>query len=158
MSQLLLDTVLKKFEDISGPEVVEESKINFNEPFLTLASEKWNLELARLLVEDEKLRFDFLCCLTGIDYEEHMEVVYNFYSMELDQYLCIKVKMPRSNPKIISVQPVWKTADWHEREAYDLLGIEFIGHPNLTRIFLEDDWVGHPLRKDYKFDKEEMGL
>ncbi len=158
MSQLLLDIVLKKIEDISGPDVVEESKINFNEPFLSIASEHWNLELARLLVEDEKLRFDFLCCLSGIDYEEHMEVVYNFYSMELDQYLCIKVKMPRSNPKIISVQPVWKTADWHEREAYDLLGIEFIGHPNLTRIFLEDDWVGHPLRKDYKFDKEEMGL
>jgi NADH-quinone oxidoreductase subunit C len=158
MNQQLLDLVVKKFQELSGAEVVVESKLNFGEPFLTIDSENWKLETAQMLCNDSKLRFDFLCCLTGMDYEEHMEVIYNFYSMELDHYLCLKVKMPRSNPQIISVQPVWKTADWHEREAYDLLGIEFIGHPNLTRILLEDDWVGHPLRKDYKFDKHELGL
>ena len=158
MSQQVLDIVLKKIEELSGPEVVEESKLNFNEPFITIDASNWKLEIVQMLAVDEKLKFDFLSCLTGVDYKEHMEVIYNLYSMDLDQYLCIKVKMPRSNPKVISVQPVWKTADWHEREAYDLLGIEFIGHPNLSRILLEDDWVGHPLRKDYKFDKEEMGL
>lgn len=158
MSQQLLDTILKKIEDLSGPDVIEESKLNFDEPFIVMDSDSWNLEMAQMLKADSKLKFDFLCCLTGVDYKDHMEVIYNFYSMELDQYLCIKVKTPRSNPKVISVQPIWKTADWHEREAYDLLGIEFSGHPNLTRILLEDDWVGHPLRKDYTFDKEEMGL
>ena len=158
MSQQVLDKVLEKIEELSGPEAVVESKLNFEEPFLTIDSENWTIEMAQMLCNDPQMRFDFLCCLTGVDYEEHMEVIYNLYSMELDQYLCVKVKMPRSNPKVTSVQPVWKTADWHEREAYDLLGIEFIGHPNLTRILLEDDWVGHPLRKDYKFDKEEMGL
>lgn len=158
MSQKLLDLVLQKIEALSGPDVVVESKLNFNEPYLFIDTDNWKQEIVQMLVEDPKLRFDFLCCLTGVDYPEHMEVVYNLYSMELDQYLCIKVKMPRSNPKVISVQPNWKTADWHEREAYDLLGIEFAGHPNLTRILLDEDWVGHPLRKDYKFDKKEMGL
>jgi NADH-quinone oxidoreductase subunit C len=158
MSQQVLDLVLSKIEELSGPEVVVENKLNFGEPFLTIESVNWDLEMAQMLRNDPKLRFDFLCCLTGMDYEEHMEVIYNFYSLELDHYLCIKVKMPRSNPKVISLEPVWKTADWHERESYDLFGIEFIGHPNLTRILLEDDWVGHPLRKDYQFNKEEMGL
>ena len=158
MSERVLETVVSKIADVAGPESIVESKLNFNEPFIVMESSKWTLEIAQLLANDPKLKFDFLSCLTGVDYEEHMEVIYNLYSMDLDQYLCIKVKMPRSNPKVVSVQPVWKTADWHEREAYDLLGIEFIGHPNLTRILLEDDWVGHPLRKDYKFDKEEMGL
>lgn len=158
MSQQVLDLVLNKIEKLSGPEVVVESKLNFEEPFLTINSENWSREIAQMLHDDPEMRFDFLCCLTGVDYEEHMEVIYNLYSMDLDQYLCIKVLMPRSNPKVVSLQPVWRTADWHEREAYDLLGIKFVGHPNLTRILLEDDWVGHPLRKDYKFDKEEMGL
>ncbi len=158
MSQQVLDKVLEKIEELSGPEVIEESKLNFEEPFITINSENWTNEMAQMLRNDPKLRFDFLCCLTGVDYEEHMEVIYNFYSLELDHYLCVKVKTPRSNPKVISLQPIWKTADWHEREAYDLLGIEFEGHPNMTRILLEDDWEGHPLRKDYKFDKEEMGL
>ncbi|OIJ21781.1 NADH dehydrogenase [Anaerobacillus alkalidiazotrophicus] len=158
MSQPLLDKVLNKIEELSGLEVVIESKLNFEEPFLIIDSENWKADIPQMLRDDEELRFDFLCCLTGVDYEEHMEVIYNFYSMELDHYLCIKVKTPRSNPKVISVQPIWRTADWHEREAYDLLGIEFSGHPNLKRILLDDDWEGHPLRKDYKFNKEEMGL
>ena len=158
MSQQVLDLVINKIAEVSGPEVIEESKLNFGEPFITINSENWTMEIAQMLYDDPKMRFDFLCCLTGVDYPEHMEVIYNFYSLELDHYLCIKVKTPRSNPKVVSLQPIWKTADWHEREAYDLLGIEFVGHPNLTRILLEDDWEGHPLRKDYKFNKEEMGL
>lgn len=158
MSQQLLDKVVKKFEEFAGPDVVVESKINFEEPFLVIDSEHWTLPMAELLHNDPELRFNFLCCLTGVDYKEHMEVVYNFHSLDLDHYLCLKVKMARSNPKIISTQPVWNTADWHEREAYDLLGIEFEGHPNLSRILLEDDWEGHPLRKDYTFDKKAMGL
>lgn len=159
MSQQLLDKIVKKIEELTGlEEIAVESKLNFEEPLLTIKSEHWTEDCAKMLHDDPELRFDFLCCLTGVDYEEHMEVVYNLYSMDLNQYLALKVQMPRSNPKVVSVQPVWKTADWHEREAYDLLGIEFSGHPNLTRILLEDDWEGYPLRKDYKFNKEEMGL
>lgn len=96
--------------------------------------------------------FDMLSCITGIDngvQANTMEVVYNLYSIPFNIHVMLKVVLPRENPVIDSVTSIWRTADWHEREAYDMLGIEFTGHPDLRRILLPADWHGFPLRKDY---------
>lgn len=105
-----------------------------------------------LLHGNEKTYFDSLSCLTGLDNGEEknsIEVVYNLYSIPYDLHLMLKVELSREAPKVDSVSDIWKTADWHEREAYDLVGIHFNNHPDLRRILLPGDWEGHPLRKDY---------
>ncbi|MCD8509297.1 MAG: NADH-quinone oxidoreductase subunit C [Bacillus sp. (in: Bacteria)] len=139
-----------------GPEKL--ARLNFGDPMIVLTSEQWTVELAQLLKDDEEMQFDFLSCVTGVDYEEHMEVVYNLYSTTKNQYLYVKVRTSRDNPSVVSVDSVWKAADYMEREIYDLLGIDFPGHWNLKRILLDDGWEGHPLRKDYITDKKALGL
>jgi NADH-quinone oxidoreductase subunit C len=111
------------------------------------------VSLCRALFEHETTYFDMLSCLTGIDNGPQaatMEVVYNLYSIPFNHHLALKVIVPRENPEVDSVTSIWKTADWHEREAFDLVGIKFNSHPDLRRILLPADWEGHPLRKDYK--------
>ncbi|MDG5787303.1 NADH-quinone oxidoreductase subunit C [Evansella sp. AB-P1] len=139
-------------------EIEETAKLNFGKPMIILDSEKWSMDLAKMLRDDPQLHFDFLQCVTGVDYDEHMEVVYNLYSTEKKHYLYVKVKTPRETPSVVSVTPVWRAADYMEREIFDLLGIEFPGHWNLKRILLQDEWEGHPLRKDYITDKKALGL
>ena len=102
--------------------------------------------------DHKQLYFYMLSCLTGIDNgpeEATMEVVYNLYSIPFGHSLMLKTIIDRRKPEIASVAKIWRTAEWHEREAFDLLGIRFRGHPDLRRILLPDDWIGHPLRKDY---------
>jgi NADH-quinone oxidoreductase subunit C len=97
--------------------------------------------------------FDMLSCLTAIDNGvevKTMEVIYNLYSIPFDHHLMLKVILPRENPEIDSVSEIWRTANWHEREAFDMYGIKFNDHPDLRRILLPADWEGHPLRKDYQ--------
>ena len=77
-----------------------------------------------------------------------MEVIYNLYSIPFDLHLMVKIKFDRETPLVPTVSDIWKTANWHEREIFDLLGIRFEGHPDLRRILLPSDWEGHPLRKD----------
>lgn len=135
-------------------------------------------EVAEFLKESESLQFDSLTNLTGVDYlepdekvakkfpyEPHVEVVYHLHSFALKHRIVIKAKLPRWKdqkegqlPEVPSVSHVWAIANWHEREAYDLVGINFIGHPGLVRILCPDDWVGHPLRKDYEFPLEYHGV
>jgi NADH-quinone oxidoreductase subunit C len=94
-----------------------------------------------------------LSCVTGIDNGTDagtMEVVYNLYSIPYNHHLMIRVVLPRQKPEIESVSSIWKTADWHEREIFDMYGIHFLNHPDLRRILMPADWEGHPLRKDYK--------
>ncbi|OEH85444.1 NADH dehydrogenase [Desulfuribacillus stibiiarsenatis] len=158
MSQEVLNLIIDKVKSIAGPDAIIDSKLNFDIPYVVLDSSSWTTDLANMLKQDDALQFDFLCFVSGVDYKEHMEVVYQLHSLNKDQYIMLKIKTSRENPSVISVASVWGTADWHEREAYDLLGIDFVGHPNLTRILLEDDWEGHPLRKDYNIDKETLGL
>ena len=106
--------------------------------------------VAKQLKEDEQSLFDFLFCLTGVDYPEYMMVVYHLKSTQLGHSLVLKAKIEnREDPHIDSVFDLWKTAEFHEREAYDLFGIIFDNHPDLRRILLEDDWEGYPMRKDY---------
>jgi NADH-quinone oxidoreductase subunit C len=136
------------------------------------------VEVGRFLKDDPDLRLDALNDLCGVDYcepdpkkaakfghEPHLEVVYHLYSYTHKHYLNVKVKLPRwkdgkqgALPEIPSVAEVWAIADWHEREAYDLMGIRFLGHPNPRRILCPEDWEGHALRKDYDFPLEYHGI
>lgn len=110
------------------------------------------LEVAQMLQKNPSLYFDMLSCVTGIDNGPDagtMEIIYNLYSIPFDHHLMIKITLPRENPEIESVSAIWKTANWHEREIFDLFGVHFVNHPDLRRILMPADWDGHPLRKDY---------
>ena len=118
---------------------------------LTVAKEDV-VAVCMILRENPLLYFDMLSCITGIDNGPEsgtMEVVYNLYSIPFDLHLMVKVVIPREDPRVDSVTAIWKTANWHEREIFDLYGIHFDGHPDLRRILLPADWQGYPLRKDY---------
>lgn len=104
------------------------------------------------LKEVNTLAFDYLICVTGVDHPDHMQMVYHLESTRHKHFIVVKVKTgDRENPAVDSVSDIWPTAEFHEREAFDLLGINFSNHPDLRRMFLDDHW-GHPLRKDYKDD------
>ncbi len=113
-------------------------------------------EICRFLHDDPALNMDHLADLTAVDYSAYagdsglrFEVVYNLISTVFRHRIRLKVRVPEDNPRIDTVTPIWQTANWHERETYDLMGIIFHGHPDLRRILLPEDWVGHPLRKEY---------
>jgi NADH-quinone oxidoreductase subunit C len=107
-------------------------------------------EICSELKENDYFKFDYLMCLSGADYPDRFEVVYHLYSTTLDHKLVLRVALDKNDPVTESVTGVWAGADWHEREAFDMFGIKFNGHPNLKRILLPEDWEGYPLRKDYK--------
>ncbi len=117
-------------------------------------------DLMTFLRDDSALRFDFLQSLTGVDWPKLnvLQSVYHLYSYSHRHEICVKADSPRDKPVVPSVVSVWKTADWLEREQFDLLGIVYDGHPDLRRILMPDDWVGYPLRKDYKEAKEYRGM
>jgi NADH-quinone oxidoreductase subunit C len=104
--------------------------------------------LAKIL--REKYGFNHLANLTSVDYDDNFEIVYHLYSIPDNRKIVLKTRVPRDKPEIDSVFSVWPAADWQEREIYDLMGITFKNHPNLIRILMPDDYVGHPLRKDFK--------
>lgn len=117
------------------------------------------IEVCTALRDEHK--FDCLSCLSGMDRGDFLEVVYHIFSYERKETIILKVKAVRNDQKIESVPSVsgiWPSANWMEREAYDLLGINFTGHPNLLRIMLPEDWIGHPLRKDFKEPEEYCGM
>ena len=96
-----------------------------------------------------QMPFDFLFCLTCVDWKTHFTMVYHLRSKKTNDNIVIKVKLNRETPEIDTVSDIWRTAEFHEREVFDLFGIVFLQHPDLRRLFLTDDWVGYPLRKDY---------
>jgi NADH-quinone oxidoreductase subunit C len=137
------------------------------------------VEICTFLRDDPRLKFEILNDISGVDYletdpkklakagfEPHLEVVYHLSSFSFPgRRFTLKVQLPRWKdsvvgqlPEVPSLVGVWKTADWQEREVYDLVGVFFTGHPSLVRILLGDDWVGHPLRKDYEFPLEYHGI
>jgi NADH-quinone oxidoreductase subunit C len=117
------------------------------------------VEVCRFLKADPELRFDLCSCVSGVDDGKELWVVYHLYSIPRNHRAVLKVNAGgRENPAVPSVTGVWKTADWHERETYDMYGIVFEGHPDLRRILLPEDWPGWPLRKDYEFPDEYQGI
>lgn len=117
-------------------------------------------EVLEFLRRDARLSMDWLRCLTGVDYvaDGRMAVVYDLWSFEKRHAIAVKAFCAREDARLPSVADLWSAADWQEREAYDLLGITFNGHPDLRRILCADDWVGNPLRKDYVFPREYHGI
>ena len=132
-----------------GKDAIEESYINRageHVPTLIVKKEDW-FQVASFLKNN--LHFVYIQNYSGVDYQTHMEVVCHLYSFVRQERIAIRVKAEREQPVFPSLTPLYRAADWNEREMYDLLGIRFEGHPNLTRILLPDNWEGHPLRKDY---------
>jgi NADH-quinone oxidoreductase subunit C len=108
------------------------------------------LEVCRFLKQTSGLDFDYLVNLSGVDYLDYLEVVYHLASLKNNHSLVIKTRCyDREKPTVPSITSIWQGADFQEREAYDLLGIRFEGHPNMKRIFLWEGFQGHPLRRDY---------
>jgi NADH:ubiquinone oxidoreductase subunit C len=99
---------------------------------------------------DTDVEMDYLFCLTAVDWKTHYTVVYHLTSTKYRHVLVVKVKLDKADPAVDTVSDIWRTAEFHEREAYDLMGISFTGHPDLRRLFLSPDHVGYPLRKDYE--------
>ena len=170
--QTFVDQLKQKFGDkITG------SNLENVDPWIEVSPEGL-LEVCTHLRDEPSLAFDYLNDLTAVDYlqtdekkakktewEPHLQVVYHLFSMQHKHSLVLKVILPRwkddqqgNLPELASVAGIWPTAEWHEREAYDLIGIKFTDHPNLRRILCPEDWVGHPLRKDYEMPLEYHGI
>ncbi len=144
----------EKFADA----VLEAKTEGVLQPFVNVAPGKVR-DIALFLRDDERMKFDLLMCLSGMDYTGgKLGVVYHLDSTTLRHKITLKVQVPAADPHVGSVESVWKTANWHEREAFDLYGVIFDGHPDLRRILLPDDWEGHPLRKDYQVPEYYNGM
>ena len=129
------------------------------DPFIIVDASAMH-EVGVFLRHDSDLQFDLLMCLSGVDYGpgKTLGVVYHLASMPLRHKMTIKVEVPREDGFVSTVSDIWHTADWHEREAYDLFGMRFEHHPDHRRILLPDDWEGHPLRKDYEVQEFYHGI
>jgi NADH-quinone oxidoreductase subunit C len=121
------------------------------DPFCVVKKDRI-VEVCRFLKAEPGLEFDFLEDETAVDWPKKnvLEVVYHLLSYKHRHAIVLKVELDRAKPSVASLDGVWKTANWFEREIWDLFGVEFPGHPDLRRIMLPDDWIGHPLRKDYQ--------
>ena len=131
------------FEESSDPKPADWLYINV-EPA------DW-LPFARLLKNDPSLNFDYLFCLTCIDWKTHLTMVYNLESTTFRHIVVVRSKLQREHPEIESVADVWRTAEFHEREVYEMFGVNFLNHPDLRLLILPDGWEGkNPMRKDYE--------
>ncbi|MDX1944873.1 MAG: NADH-quinone oxidoreductase subunit C [Pirellulaceae bacterium] len=173
---------------MSGPNVLDRLKKKFGDKLSGAnfeAIDPWIevrpaalVEVCEYLKSDPDLKFELCNCISAVDYFEpdpkkaakapfqpHLEVVYHLSSVSKKHSLVVKVMLPRWKddqegelPEVPTVSGVWRTADWHEREVFDLSGVNFVGHPDLRRILCPEDWVGHPLRKDYEMPLEYHGI
>jgi len=152
--QEICDLLKDKF----GTAVLDATLEGVFDPFIKITPDRIK-DVAQFLRDDEKTHFDSLMCLSGVDYTEgKLGVVYHLHSTKWDHKITLKVDVPVDNPHCQSVESVWKTANWHEREAFDLYGIFFDAHPDLRRILLPEDWEGYPLRKDYQLPEFYNGM
>jgi NADH:ubiquinone oxidoreductase subunit C len=142
---------------------IEALKLHLTELFPTAAFEEggeWltiNIEptawlpLAKQLRQDTTLQFDFLFCITCIDWKTHLTMVYHLTSTLFRHTIVVKAKLDLNNPAIESVTGIWKTAEFHEREVYEMFGVNFLNHPDLRLLILPDGWEGKfPMRKDFE--------
>ena len=126
-------------------------------PYIVLRSERFKHAM-RLLRENDALDFNFLSSIASVDLKDSIAVVYHLFSLTKKHRIAVKVVLNRDTPEIETVTDIWPGANWHEREAYDMFGVRFSGHPDLRRLLLPEDWVGYPLRKDYTFPEEYHGI
>ncbi|HEY2783706.1 MAG TPA: NADH-quinone oxidoreductase subunit C [Fimbriiglobus sp.] len=170
---MTLSETIALLQETFGP-AISSAKPDAIDPFVIVVSHRL-VEVCTFLRDDPRMRFDLLNNISGVDYLEpdakklakagfdpHVEVVYHVSSFSRPRSrFTLKVMLPRWKgdvpgelPEVPTVSGVWPTADWHEREVFDLVGVRFLGHPDPRRILMSDDWVGHPLRKDYEFPLE----
>ena len=116
------------------------------------------VEVARFLHDDRECAMDCLSNETGVDYKDRIEVVYHLFSYKHRHACVLKVKLPREEPAVATVEEIWRAANWMEREIFDLLGVDFIGHSDMRRILMPEDWPGFPLRKDFVEPAEYHGI
>lgn len=134
-------------------------KTPFRDGFIRVAAADL-VELSTFLRDDDRLQFDLLHSLTAVDYlkEGKIELIYSLDSTSLNHILAVRVFLDRDDAVCPTLENVWRTADWHERESWDLMGVTFTGHHNLVRILCAEDWEGHPLRKDYVMPSYYHGI
>jgi NADH-quinone oxidoreductase subunit C len=116
------------------------------------------VEVGRFLHDDPDCAMDCLSNETGVDYKDRIEVVYHLFSYKHRHGCVLKVKLPREQPEVATVEEIWRAANWMEREIFDLLGVNFIGHSDMRRILMPEDWPGFPLRKDFVEPPEYHGI
>jgi NADH-quinone oxidoreductase subunit C len=147
MKSALAEKIAKQF-----PAAVHETAVDFD---VFLVDVEDYLKMGHFLKSDPDLAFDHLSDLSGVDYLDYLEVVAHLYSYTLGHKIRIKTRVTREAPDVPSLTSLWSTAGWHEREAWDLYGIVFTGHPDLRRILSDDDQPGHPYRKDVPLENDE---
>lgn len=141
--QLIGQDIARQIAEHIPEAVVESSK-----SWIVVKSELL-LQVAQFLNTTPGLNFNYLNCITGVDYLDYLEVVYHLTSMDNNHSLVLKARCDRENPEVPSLYSLFRGADYQEREIYDLLGVRFVGHPNLKRLFMWESFEGHPLRRDY---------
>jgi NADH-quinone oxidoreductase subunit C len=156
-------TPLEKVAERFAPDIVETHAFRGDQTAVVRPGAL--LAVARFLKETPELDFNFLMDLTAVDYlffaggriqkEFRFEVVYHFFSLTHNHRIRIKVPVDEKNPEVDTLTQLWASADWYEREVWDMFGIRFKGHPNLKRILLYEEFKGHALRKDYPFNKRQ---
>ena len=152
------EEIYQKLQAAFG-ERVREFDGDARDPYVVVEAAAMH-DVGDYLRHDDDLQFESLMCLSGVDYgpEKTLGVVYNFASMTHRHKLTVKVEVPREGGSVPTVSDIWRTADWHEREAYDMVGVQFDNHPDHRRILLPDDWDGFPLRKDYEVQEFYHGI
>jgi len=139
------------------PEAVTDANFEALQPYLKI-NPAWIYQVCQYLRDSEALNFDYLMNLSALDFGENLGIVYHLLSLPHRHKIVLKTEVSKEQPNLHSVADLWRTADWHEREAFDLLGVVFTNHPDLRRILLPEDWVGYPLRKDYQTPEYYNGL
>jgi NADH-quinone oxidoreductase subunit C len=148
--------IYQRIKDRFGDRVLEISETR-PDPFCVIDPGAI-VEIGQWLRDDPETSMDCLSNESGVDYKDCVEVVYHFFSYRLRHGAVLKVKLPRENPTVHTLEEVWKSANWMEREIFDLVGVNFEGHSDLRRILMPEDWPGHPLRKDFVEPLEYHGI
>jgi NADH-quinone oxidoreductase subunit C len=148
--------ILERIKSRFGDRVLEIEEKN-PDPFAVI-DPRAIVEVAQFTKEDPELAMDCLSNESGVDYKDRVEVVYHLFSYQRRHGAVLKVKLPRENPNVPTLEGLWKSANWMEREIFDLLGVIFEGHSDLRRILMPEDWIGYPLRKDFVEPAEYHGI
>ncbi len=154
-----INEIIEILQDKFGQEAATLKQGESGKPWVLTDPAKL-VEIAKLLRDHEELLFNTLMCLSGIHYpdENELGVAYHLHSTTKRHSLALKTRVSEDVAVVPSVEKIWKTANWHEREAMDMVGIRFDSHPNMKRILTPDDWEGHPLRKDYVQQELYQGM
>lgn len=162
---MTMETIHALLRERFGEAIGEWPPPETGDPWIGVKAEAYH-DVARFLRDDPALKFDYLRLVSAVDWmgssgaesAERLSSVLHLYSFARDHEVTIAVDLPRDAARLASVADLWPAANWHEREAYDMMGIVYEGHPDLRRILLPEDWEGHPLRKDYVQPEEYHGI